>query len=348
VIWHDASHQWVMVFAAADHVKFYGSPDLKKWHPLSEFGREIGAHGGVWECPDLFPINIDQTDVQKWVLTQSMNPGSPNGGSGTQYFIGNFDGVHFTLDSDFAKACPKGQGVWIDYGRDNYAGVTFSDIPKSDNRRISIGWMSNWDYAQEVPTAAWRSAMTLPRQFILKKTPAGLRLCSKPVRETEQLRDKGHSFKNSKIEHTLNLSEKIDFPATVSELTFDVELPEKALPKVGVRLSNTKGEAYRIGFDAGSKQFFSDRTHAGDNRFSSKFASNLHIAPRTAAGSTVKMHLFFDRASCELFADEGMTVMTEIFFPTEDFKTLEIFTEGGAVRVKHLKIWALDEAKGKE
>jgi fructan beta-fructosidase len=343
VIWHEASKQWVMVFAVADHVRFYGSPDLKKWRFLSDFGKEIGAHGGVWECPDLFPIKIDQTQTEKWVLTQSINPGSPNGGSGTQYFVGNFDGVQFTLDSEFAKDCPKGKGVWIDYGRDNYAGVTFSDIPKKDGRRLAIGWMSNWDYAQEVPTVAWRSAMTLPRQFTLKNTPAGLRLCSAPVRETERLRGAAYSIKSKPIEHLLNLSEKVGFPAGVSELMFDIELPEKSASMVGVRLSNAKGEAYRIGFDAGSNRFFSDRTRSGDMGFSAKFAQTMHYGPRIAAGSTVKMHLFFDRASCELFADDGLTVMTEIFFPTEDFKNLEIFTENGGVRVKNLKMWGLGQ-----
>lgn len=342
VIWHEPSKQWIMVFAAADHVNFYGSPDLKNWKPLSEFGREWGVHSGVWECPDLFPIRVEASGVQKWVLTQSINPGSPNGGSGTQYFIGDFDGTRFTLDPAFAKDCPKGQGVWIDYGRDNYAGVTFSDIPASDGRRIAIGWMSNWDYAQVVPTKTWRSAMTIPRQFRLKNTEKGLRLCSEPVRELEKLRGPVVTVKNQTIRQSLDLSKKIHFSPTVSELMFELEIPKGEVPVAGIELSNAKGEVYRIGYNAATNQFFSDRTKSGDTRFSAQFAQKIHTCPRIASGTTVKVHLYFDRASCELFDDDGASVMTEIFFPGEDFMKMRMFAEHGMVEVRGLRIWGLE------
>jgi fructan beta-fructosidase len=135
VSWNEVSKQWVMTLAVKDHIEFYGSPDLKKWSKLSEFGNTIGAHGGVWECPDLFSLK-DGEGNSKWVLFVSINPGGPQGGSATQYFIGNFDGKNFMPQDTLAR--------WIDYGADNYAGVTWSDIPASDGRRLFIGWMSNW------------------------------------------------------------------------------------------------------------------------------------------------------------------------------------------------------------
>ena len=145
-----------MTLATKDRITFYSSPNLKDWKKESDFGEKVGAHGGVWECPDLIPFEVD--GKKAWALLVSINPGGPNGGSATQYFVGDFDGSIFTPFSTDTK--------WIDYGTDNYAGVTWSN---SGNRKIFLGWMSNWQYANVVPTKAWRSAMTVPRELTLKK-----------------------------------------------------------------------------------------------------------------------------------------------------------------------------------
>ena len=145
VFWHNESNQWIMSLATKQTITFYGSANLKSWTRLSEFGDGIGSHGGVWECPDLVPL--DYNGKTKWVLVVSINPGGPNGGSATQYFIGDFDGKTFRAD---ALPYP----LWMDYGRDNYAGVTWSNIPENDGRKIFMGWMSNWDYANNVPRLA--------------------------------------------------------------------------------------------------------------------------------------------------------------------------------------------------
>ncbi|HZH37827.1 MAG TPA: glycoside hydrolase family 32 protein, partial [Flavisolibacter sp.] len=152
VMWHQGSGKWIMTLATLDRVTFYSSSNLKDWLKESEFGKELGAHGGVWECPDLFPLEYNGEQV--WVLLVSINPGGPNGGSATQYFTGRFDGKTFTpLQTDTQ---------WIDYGPDNYAGITWSNTGK---RKIFLGWMSNWQYAAAVPTQTWRSAMTIPRDL---------------------------------------------------------------------------------------------------------------------------------------------------------------------------------------
>ncbi|RME99284.1 MAG: glycoside hydrolase family 32 protein, partial [Bacteroidetes bacterium] len=147
VIWDTESQRWIMVLAAGDHIRFYASKDLKHWRYLSSFGQRLGAHGGVWECPDLFPMKVEGSGDQRWVLLVSINPGAPNGGSGTQYFVGRFEDDRFKLDAEFAYNLNRMQdsvkAVWLDYGRDNYAGVTWSDIPFELDRRIFIGWMSN-------------------------------------------------------------------------------------------------------------------------------------------------------------------------------------------------------------
>lgn len=335
VIWDEDSKQWVMVFAAQDHVMFWGSPDLKNWTHLSNFGKEYGTHDGVWECPDIFSMKVEGTGETKWILLQSLNPGSPNGGSGTQYFVGNFDGKNFTLDPSFAPDVTEGRAVWLDWGRDNYAGVTWSDVPKEDGRRIFIGWMSNWDYATVVPTEVWRSATTLPRSLVLKKTAAGYRVFSQPVKELEALRGESYVIENQYIIGEFELTNKLGFFPSKMEALLEVELPEGTTADFYIALSNPKGEEYRIGFDASKNEFYSDRTKAGDHRFSDRFAVKRHTAPRASTDKTLRLQLYFDVASCELFADSGEVVMTEIFFPGEDFNRLSLFSSDGEVKVKN-------------
>ncbi|MEL6925104.1 MAG: glycoside hydrolase family 32 protein, partial [Bacteroidota bacterium] len=237
VSWHEASNQWVMVFAAWDQVKFYGSPDLKKWTHLSDFGKTHGSHGGVWECPDLFPLQVEGTNETKYVLLVSINPGAPNGGSGTQYFVGDFDGRSFVLDENFSGQVQNENGVWIDYGRDNYAGVTWSDIPETDGRRLFLGWMSNWHYAQVVPTDTWRSAMTLPRVLSLKKTDRGYQLFTQMAKEVEQLRNQSATLAAGEISADMDLTEKLSAAEGLRELTLTLNLPKGEKTKVGVELS---------------------------------------------------------------------------------------------------------------
>lgn len=348
VSWDSIGGQWLMVFAAGDHVKFFGSPDLKKWTQLSEFGKNHGAHGGVWECPDFFPMRDEATGERRWVLLSSINPGSPNGGSGTQYFVGSWDGKNFQLDPDFEKNIAAGKSIWLDWGRDNYAGVTWSDTPHPERERFFIGWMSNWDYAQVVPTDRWRSAMTLPRVLNLKKTEAGWRIFSRPTEALGKLRGGHYFLKNQKLAAgEFAISEKCAFPTTSSEVVLEFGKPEmltkESCEELGIVLSNSKGEQYKIGFDVARNQFFSDRTQAGKQDFSKKFAGARHVAPRISTSPVVKMHLFFDRASCELFADNGATCLTDVFFPNEDFTSMKIFVDGGAEGfwLESVQVWQL-------
>ncbi len=171
VFWHEPSNHWIMVLVAGDHARLYRSGDLKSWEYLSSFGEEQGAHGGVWECPDLFPLKVNEEGEDHWVLIISINPGAPNGGSGTQYFIGSFDGTTFNSKQQ--------DPLWLDWGTDNYAGVTYNNVPSGE--RIFIGWMSNWDYARTTPTHTWRSAMTLPRKLGLLETANSLVLTNEPL-----------------------------------------------------------------------------------------------------------------------------------------------------------------------
>lgn len=337
VIWDEDSEQWVMVFAAWDHVKFYGSSNLREWIYLSDFGREWGTHAGVWECPDLFPLIVKGKGEKKWVLLQSLNPGGPNGGSGTQYFVGDFDGKNFILDREFGERVKRDSALWLDYGRDNYAGVTWSDIPASDGRRLFMGWMSNWDYAQIVPTEKWRSAMTIARNLVLKRTDLGLTLFSEPIRELTNLRKLSEGISTSKAPEGFSI-DLIENKKIVGEAQLSFSIPNDANTKVILEFSNTKKETYQIGYDAATNEFFSDRRYAGKVEFSDKFAANIHRAPRFSKNPMIELQIFFDVASAELFADKGWTVMTDIFFPNEDFNQL-VFSADGAIELHESRIY---------
>ncbi len=342
VFWHEDSEQWVMIFAAKDRVRLYNSPNLIDWAYASEFGAEWGNHGGVWECPDLFELPVEGTGESRWVMLLSINPGGPNGGSATQYFIGNFDGQTFTLDDTFAEAISESESArWLDYGRDNYAGVTWSDVPEEDGRRIFIGWMSNWNYANVVPTTAWRSAMTLPRRLVLWQAPQALRLASQPVAELTALREHSHQLNGQMVEGTLELTDQLGFSPTLSELTLEFEAPESDAVDFGVELSNARGERYRIGYRSTDNSYYSDRTQAGKTDFADNFATGLHLGPRNSTEKTIKLHLFFDVASAELFADDGKTLITDIFFPNEDFDQISLYSEGGAAQLRNGTVYGL-------
>jgi fructan beta-fructosidase len=329
VFWDESTKQWKVVLAVGDHVRFYSSNDLKNWTFSGEFGKTDGSHAGVWECPDLFPLKIN--GKTKWVLLVSINPGGVNGGSATQYFIGDFDGKTFKNDNSAETT------LWLDYGCDNYAGVTWSNAPK--NRRIFLGWMSNWDYAQKVPTEKWRSAMTLPRELSLKQTEKGIRLIQNPVRETESLRSKEFpGVKNYRVEKELIIGEG---KSALVEMELEIDLSQTSAADFGVELTNSRGESFKIGYDLESKRFYADRTKSGKQNFSDVFGKNQHFAARLSQNPRLKLHLVFDTASVEMFADNGEIAMTDIFFPSEDFTRIKVFSTGGKTTLLEARAWSL-------
>lgn len=338
VIWDENSEQWVMVFAAQDQVKIYGSKDLKEWQHLSDFGKEYGSHAGVWECPDLFPLYLEEEDKTYWVLLLSINPGGPNGGSATQYFVGDFDGKQFVLDERFQSQVEKKesgeeQAIWLDYGRDNYAGVTWSDIPEEDGRRIFIGWMSNWDYARLVPTEAWRSAMTLPRNLTLYTTETGPRLKQSWVKEVDKLEIEAMTLANRTVEDTINLLTQAPGEAVEARLKLQVKSISAGITSIGIILVNDQEDYYTLGYDVSKQHFFSDRTSAGDHSFSDKFASAIHTAPYKLEGEEMDFDIIIDRSSVELLAANGAVALTDLVFPKKDFHKLIFFTDDGSVEV---------------
>jgi len=482
VIWHKETNKWIMAVAALDHLKFYGSPDLKEWKFLSDFGKNIGSHDGVWECPDLFKLTADN-GKEYWVLIENMNPGNPNGGSGTQYFIGQFDGEKFSVDPAFMKllgnipefipegvlfedfesdygqwtvegiafgASPvsgklnaqqalsgfsghklansfytgdkaigsltsdeftilnnainfqigggnhrgrtyialevegkrvreaegknqerlewrgwdvsgyigkkarikivdnytgewgrinidqimfadeiayaeKTGSVWLDSGMDNYAGVTWSDVPESDGRRIFLGWMSNWAYAQIVPTEKWRSAMTIPWELNIKMIGGIPRLIGVPVVELERLRLNPIQFEYGSFKIPSGLAEINTSFSSTEDFSFV--------------LSNQLNEQVSFHFNASENLFSFDKTKVGGANFSEDFAG-IHTAHRIKNEERITLKALIDHSSIELFLDGGANIFTEIFFPTKLYTDIRLSGKTEVVNAFELsRIW---------
>ena len=309
--------QWVMVLSADDKTMFYTSQNLKDWELASEFGRGIGAHGGVWECPDFIQMNVEGTDEKKWVLIQSLNPGGYNGGSGTQYFVGDFDGKTFALDESM-KDIGKDHSYWIDFGKDNYAGVTWANIPKENGRTLFMGWMSNWLYAQEVPTETWRSAMTIARELKLTKTEDTYRVISSPVAELQKYKGEAFTKNSITVEGETQIAASQEINLSNSVISFEIEnLKEQ---EYHFSLSSEGDDVLKFGYDHNKKEFYIDRSKSGLTDFNENFGDKISIAPRLSEASTLKVKAILDNMSIELFFDNGETVMTEIIFPKQAFK----------------------------
>jgi fructan beta-fructosidase len=296
VCWYDEGKKWIMTLATLDRITFYSSPNLKDWTKESEFGKEFGAHGGVWECPDLFPLEFKGQKI--WILVINLNPGGPNGGSATQYFTGQFDGNKFIPYQTDTR--------WLDYGPDEYAGITWSN---TGNRKIFLGWMSNWEYATVVPTEKWRSAMTIPRELGIEKVGNKFLVTSSPVKELASLEGKPFTAADVEVSNydLTGKTGKLSGPCRLTIASDQIE-------PFDITLSNAVGEKVDIGYDRITNNYFIDRTHSGNVSFEKGFAKK-HFAPRLSIKSNMNMTLIIDNSSIELFADDGLTVMTEIFFP---------------------------------
>lgn len=329
VFWHNRSNQWIMSLATTQTITFYASKNLKEWIRLSEFGDGIGDHGGVWECPDLFPLTFNgQT---KWVLFVSINPGGPNGGSATQYFIGSFDGKTFKPDD-------LPYPLWLDYGCDNYAGVTWNNAP--DGRRIFIGWMSNWNYTNQVPTTHFRNAMTLPRDIKLLNNGDHLIVASYPVKEINGLRAETQNLGNIEVKTTNTVEKLLDNNTGAFEI--EMTINNSNVNNFGFRLSNSKGESLDFFFDIEKRQFIVNRSKSGLVGFSKNFASSSIISPLVVKDS-YKIRLLMDKASSEIFINDGELVQTNTIFPTEPYNRLDFRCNGGNIIIDDFKIYKLQQ-----
>ena len=341
MFWNPETKLWTLILAhALDHeMLIFTSPDMKEWTLQSSFGKGLGAQDGVWECPDLFELPVDGTEQTKWVLLCNINPGGPFGGSGIQYFIGDFDGKTFKADTDAKGTVPT---KWLDYGKDNYAIVSWSNAP--DNRRTAIGWMSNWQYAAEVPTKQFRSANTLPREISLFTGDDGqIYAASVPSPELTALR--GKLAVNTKSINVNKKGKTIILPSAndgACEILIDID-PLK-VGSISLTLSNEKGEKSILTYAPNYETLSFDRRESGIVDFSQDFPA-ITLTPTFNGGKNLGLRIFVDRSSIEVFANEGKGVMTNLVFPTTPYNKLTITTDGGNVKVRNLKIYSINPNK---
>ena len=328
VFWHKETQRWIMLLAVGQEMQIFSSSNLKDWAFESSFGEGQGAHGGVWECPDLFELPVDGTNEKKWVLLCNLNPGGPFGGSATQYFVGTFNG------KEFANESPS-QTKWMDWGKDHYAAVTWSDAP--DNRRIAIAWMSNWQYANDVPTSQYRSPNFVPRDLSLFTVDGETYLQSAPSPELLKLRDisKKRSFK---VNGTRTIKDMIAGNEGAYEIELTIE--NQYADVIGFRLYNDKGEEVDMQYDMKEKKFSMDRRKSGDVGFNENFPMLTWTAIESGKDE-LKLRLFVDKSSVEAFVDGGRFVMTNQVFPSEPYTHIDFYSKGGAYKVDSFVIYKL-------
>ena len=328
VFWHDATDKWIMILAVGQEMQIYSSANLKDWAYESSFGEGQGAHGGVWECPDLIELPIEGTELKKWVLVCNLNPGGPFGGSATQYFVGTFDGKRFVNES---PAVTK----WMDWGKDHYATVTWSDAP--DNRRIAIAWMSNWQYANNVPTTQYRSGNSVPRDLSLYTSAGETYLKSSPSRELLKLRGKEEKKHSFKVDRTYNMDKLLSDNTGTYEI--EMTIKNRNAEVIGFQLFNSKGEEVDIYYNLVEKKFAMDRSKSGVVSFSSDFPV-LTLAP-IEGNSEMTLRLFVDKSSIEAFGDDGRFAMTNLVFPSEPYNRISFYAKGGSYAVSSFKVYKL-------
>lgn len=320
VFWQEKTEKWIMVLATGLTISFYSSRNLIDWDFESEFGENVELPDGVWECPDMFKLKVEGSEEEKWALFVSIGdqPGSDTG-SFMLYFVGDFDGTSFTPDHEGFKI--------LDFGKDNYAGVSFSDIPQEDGRRIYLSWMSNWRYANEIPTEGWRSQMTIPRELSLRKVKEEYVVIQNPVKEVDS-----YFEKSGEINDTISDDEKkIEVNETHFQANFNFENVDAK--KIGITLNYKDGQHTTITFDVKESKLILDRSESGNVEFSDMFTHDQKVEIENI--SEVQLQLIVDSSSIEIFVNHGQYSLTSLIFPDEACKDVSVFSLDGEVKVSN-------------
>lgn len=335
IFWHEATKRWIMVAlkAAENSAEIYTSPDLKQWTHRSSFG-PAGRRGKYWECPDLFelPVEGGAPGEKRWVLSINLGDNAVGGGSGGQYFVGDFDGARFTP----VKGWPS-EPQWMDYGADFYAAISWNDLPKNDPRRIWIGWANDWRYAEAIPTFPTRGLMTVPRTVSLRKTADGYRIAQAPVQEIATLRGPERSV------GSLRLSEQsVTLPVEGGAAELKVDLDTGTASQVAIALTDAEGYQTLIGVNPTVNEVFIDRTRSGPH-FHDGFA-NRHVAPVNLKSGKVSLRILVDESIIELFINDGAQTITDRFFRGSGDLHWSASAQGGTASV-NMVAWPIKREK---
>jgi len=363
VFWHSPTQSWVMVVSLPDlhKLRFYRSKNLRQWELTGEFG-PAGAVSGVWECPDLFELAVRDGKgnrvASRWVLSVNINPGGPSGGSGDQYFIGRFDGAHFTEDH------PGSGPHWVDWGKDFYASTSFSNT-SPDQDRIWIAWMSNWQYADKLPSLPGRGEMTVARSLFLRQ-PSGhtsltesqepLQLVQKPILQAPALKAYAAMFGAPAFQTIDQANTRLAAgkpPGNVYLLRLDLDPGEAS--EAGIRLrrssanpSESAEEETLVGINTATGHIFVDRTHSGKTEWSPDFPARVSAPLKHSQANSVSLQIVVDNNSIEVFAEDGETVLTSLIYPSAASTGLSFYTTptppgSEPARIRNVELFRLDQ-----
>jgi fructan beta-fructosidase len=333
VFWYAPTMKWIMVVSKPDQYKvmFYSSPDLKKWTHLSDFG-VMGNVSQVWECPDMFQLQVEGSATKKWVVTVSAGNNQPGFG-GMQYFIGNFDGTQFTAE-------PYRYPQYIDYGKDFYAGVTYNNIPSTDGRTIMVAWANSWTYAGSIPTTTgygYRGQYTIPRSLSLRQVSNGdgYHLLQSPIAELNSFEVASPNIPYYSINNAI---QKID---SVSGTSLDIQFSlsmGSGTTAAGINLFKGGSEETVVSFNKATAQVTLDRTKSGQSSFNGQFASVESVTINNGDISNLKCRILIDQSLVEVFVNDGEYTLTDLVFPTQANGNLEMFAQNGTATFSNILI----------
>lgn len=336
VFFHEPTDRWIMVVTLSEErkVSLYASRNLKQWEHLSDFG-PMGAQLQVWEVPDLVELPLDSDPTRtKWVLFCGMGPNR------VQYFVGDFDGTRFTPDE---ASLGEQDANWLDYGPDYYAARTYRDYDQVEQRTVMLAWMGNWEYANKVRTPWGKGTLALPREIMLRSTSDGTKIVQKPIPALEQLRQNEVQLGELELKGVRPLTEFTP-PHNIYEIdvTFEISDPET---RFGLRLAKNGDLGISVGYDSHTASLFIDRSQPENGDFSADFPKFV-TAPLAPVDGAIRLHLFVDQSSVEVFANDGNVTMTALYFPEPDSTGIDVFSEGGSTTMKHFAAWELESIWG--
>ncbi|MTT31310.1 levanase [Terrilactibacillus sp. BCM23-1] len=318
VFWYEKDKKWIMVLAAQHKAMFYSSKNLKQWTLMSTFG-STDQSKGVWECPSLMRLPVENSNQKKWVLQISRTDGSPAGGTGVEYFVGDFNGQHFIQSRKLKRR------DWVNYGADYYAAIPWNNLEGPRGERVTIAWMSNWKYAERIPTTPWRNSMTLPVSLTLVKMGDSFRLKQTPIYHLKP--QDGHiRFHQKTIQPSTNVLKGHKFK--VGEIKAEFDLSKSNAKEFGFRLREGVGQYTKIGYQVTTHQLLVDRSHSSDFHFNSDI-TGVHAIHMNPTNHKIQLHIFLDRSSIEVFGNDGIRVITDQIFPRAKSDRISLYSSGG-------------------
>lgn len=340
VFWHEPTLKWIMLVTLSDErkVNFYCSENLIDWILLSQFGPQ-GAVGGVWECPDFFPLAVDNDPARlKWLLKIDLASNAKYGGSGGQYFTGDFDGTSFKVDTNLSNETGNKNTNWIDFGKDFYAAASFANM--QDGRCVWMGWLANWLYAENVPTAPWKNICSIPRDLGLKSHQGKIILTQYPIPEIKKLRQRQSSFQNLELTEKQAIAQNLE-GAGLIEIEVEFECIDENVLEFGLELYSNNEQKTIVGFDCNKREVFINRHYSGFTSFHPDFAE-IHFSDNVQNNKTITFHIFIDSCSIEVFVNNGEIVMTDLIFPLAEKFYHYIYVKNGLVKVNSLNVYQLN------